>query len=91
MSYTENTHNALKVDQAARSLAISKRTLRRLIANGEIPAVKVGRSIRILPDDLAEYLRASRIPTDRQAHNDLDPAGTPGRVTKVRDHLHDRF
>ena len=27
----------------------------------------------------------------RRPYNDLDPAGTPGRVTKVRDHLHDRL
>src|SRR5689334_12503235 len=89
--FTDNTQGALRLDEAARRLSISTQTLRRLIAKGEFPAVKVGRGIRVLPADLADYLTASRISADLDVHNDLDPAGGPGRGTTVSDHRHDRL
>lgn len=40
------------VSQAAQRLGVSKKTLRRRISDGTIPAVRVGRLIRIKSDDL---------------------------------------
>jgi prophage regulatory protein len=47
----------LTLPQIATNLAISRRTLERLIAAGEFPApVKIGRSSRVPQADLAAYL-----------------------------------
>jgi excisionase family DNA binding protein len=49
------------VEQAARSLAISKRTLSRLIAGGVFPPpLKIGRSSRVAREDIAAYLEQLR-------------------------------
>jgi excisionase family DNA binding protein len=47
--------NRLSLDQVATQLGVSKRTVRRLISSGELPAVRVGTSsiIRVDADDLA--------------------------------------
>jgi excisionase family DNA binding protein len=46
----------LTLEQAAELLAISRRTLDRLIKQGEIRYVRVGRHRRIRRADLADYL-----------------------------------
>ncbi|HWA09557.1 MAG TPA: helix-turn-helix domain-containing protein [Opitutaceae bacterium] len=47
----------LTLPQAASNLAVSRRTLERLIAAGDFPApVKIGRASRIPQTDLAAYL-----------------------------------
>jgi excisionase family DNA binding protein len=49
------------LNQAAQSLAISKRTLERLIAGGTFPVpLKIGRSSRVPREDIAEYLEQLR-------------------------------
>lgn len=51
----------LTLNQAALALAISKRTLERLIAGGAFPVpLKIGRSSRIPCEDLADYLEQLR-------------------------------
>lgn len=46
----------------AEALGVSERTIRRMIADGELPAYRVGpRAVRIREDDLMALLR--RIPT----------------------------
>jgi excisionase family DNA binding protein len=42
--------------EAAARLRVSERTLRRLIAIGAVPAVKVGSQIRLDPDELDQYI-----------------------------------
>ena len=44
------------VKQAASQAQVSPRTIRRLIARGELPAVRIGRSVRIQPRDLEAFL-----------------------------------
>jgi excisionase family DNA binding protein len=41
-------------------LGVSVRTVRRLIAAGELPAHRIGRSVRVSADDLARFLAARR-------------------------------
>lgn len=49
------------LEQAAKQLAISKRTLERLIAGGEFPRpLKLGRSSRVDPVDVDAYLAKLR-------------------------------
>lgn len=52
------------VPEAARTLGVSARTVRRGIKAGSIPVVRVGRSVRV---DLAEYRRA-KDQADSAAH-----------------------
>jgi excisionase family DNA binding protein len=48
----------LTIDDAAEQLGLSKRSLRRLISSGELPAYRVGaQSVRIKPADLEKALR----------------------------------
>lgn len=42
----------LSVKTAADRLGLSVRTVRRLIADGEIKVVRIGRAVRITPEDL---------------------------------------
>lgn len=46
---------AFTLPQVARMLAVSKRTLEREIARGKLKVVRIGRCVRIKPDDLASY------------------------------------
>lgn len=51
----------LTLENAARLLSISKRSLERLIAAGQFPApLKLGRSSRIAVDDVDAYLERLR-------------------------------
>ncbi len=46
---------AFTLPQVARMLAVSKRTLEREIGRGRLRVVRIGRCVRIKPDDLAAY------------------------------------
>ena len=48
----------LTVEEAAELLRLSIRQLRRLIADGRLPVSRIGRSIRITPEELAALIRA---------------------------------
>jgi excisionase family DNA binding protein len=49
----------LTVAEVAAMMRVSKMTVYRLVHNGDLPAVRVGRSFRVLEDDVDEYLRKS--------------------------------
>ncbi len=49
----------LTVAEVAAVMRVSKMTVYRLVHNGELPAVRVGRSFRVSEDDVNEYLRSS--------------------------------
>ena len=49
----------LTVAEVATVMRVSKMTVYRLVHNGELPAVRVGRSFRVLEEDVDEYLRKS--------------------------------
>ena len=49
----------LTVAEVAAMMRVSKMTVYRLVHNGDLPAVRVGRSFRVLEDDVNEYLRKS--------------------------------
>ncbi|WP_165492002.1 helix-turn-helix domain-containing protein [Egibacter rhizosphaerae] len=65
--------------EAARSLGITPRTLYRLIDEGQIPAYKFGRVIRLKEHDVNEFIEASRIQPGSLEHLYPDaktPAGS---------------
>ena len=49
----------LTVAEVATKMRVSKMTVYRLVHNGELPAVRVGRSFRVLEKDVDDYLRKS--------------------------------
>jgi excisionase family DNA binding protein len=51
--------NFLTVAEVAAMMRVSKMTVYRLLHNGELPAVRVGRSFRVLEKDVDDYLRKS--------------------------------
>jgi len=55
----------LTLDGAAAELALSERTIRRAIAAGDLPAYKVGKSVRIRRADLEAWLESKRLPNAR--------------------------
>ena len=49
----------LTVAEVAAVMRVSKMTVYRLVHNGVLPAVRVGRSFRVSEDDVNQYLRNS--------------------------------
>lgn len=56
----ERSDQLLTVKQVAERLAISEKTVRRLIDAGELPIIRFGRLIRITPADLDRFIAARR-------------------------------
>jgi excisionase family DNA binding protein len=56
MSATTDVPQLLRPIDIAEILNVSRKTAYRLIERGELPAVHVGTSVRVRPDDLAAYL-----------------------------------
>jgi len=49
----------LTIAEVAARIRVSKMTVYRLVHNGELPAVRVGRSFPVREDDVHEYIRKS--------------------------------
>ena len=49
----------LTVAEVASMMRVSKMTVYRLVHNGDLPAVRVGRSFRVREEDANDYLRKS--------------------------------
>jgi excisionase family DNA binding protein len=50
----------LLIDHVAEGLGVSAKTIRRLIARRELVACRLGRLVRVHPDDLAAYVNRQR-------------------------------
>jgi excisionase family DNA binding protein len=50
------------IPYVAEQLDVSEKTVRRLIASGELACHRVGRQIRISDADLATFIAGSRVP-----------------------------
>ena len=46
----------LSVDGVAKALQLSVRTVRRMIASGDLPVIRFGRSVRVHQRDLDAYI-----------------------------------
>lgn len=67
----------LSLDQAAKRLGVSKRTVQRLVANGELAQTYVASVPRIDPRELARYLSAPK-PRRRRRTSALRPVASDG-------------
>lgn len=57
---TPNPPKLLTKQDACERLSISRATLDRIIARGELQVIHVGRQVRIHPDDLSTYIDGLR-------------------------------
>ena len=53
-------HEFLKVPEVAKELRIARSRAYELVANGSIPAVKIGRSVRVSRRELERWLEEQR-------------------------------
>ena len=64
----ESREKALTVQEVAELLGVSDKHIYEMTADGTLPAFYVGRSVRLDPQDVADWLRKKRpIPTKRTA------------------------
>ena len=56
----EKHHEWLKVPEVAEELRIARSRAYELVADGEIPAVKIGRSVRVSRKELDRWLEDQR-------------------------------
>jgi excisionase family DNA binding protein len=56
----DTQHEFLKVPEVARELRIARSRAYELVANGTIPAVKIGRSVRVSRRELERWLGEQR-------------------------------
>ncbi len=62
------TECLLSYDDAGKMLGVTGRTVYSLVKSGELPAVRFGRSVRIDPADLREFIdKSKRVDTIREA------------------------
>jgi excisionase family DNA binding protein len=56
----ESQHEYLKVPEVAEILRIARSRAYELVAEGQIPAVRIGRSVRVPRDELDRWLAEQR-------------------------------
>lgn len=61
LSLFASSRRALDVEGAAKYLRVSERTLRAMVARGELTFCRVGRLLRFRPEDLDSFLDARRV------------------------------
>lgn len=59
-------HEWLKVPEVAQVLRIARSRAYELVAEGEIPSVRIGRSVRVSRRELERWLEGQRYPEVRQ-------------------------
>jgi excisionase family DNA binding protein len=58
--YVDTQHEFLKVPEVAQELRIARSRAYELVADGTIPAVKIGRSVRVSRKELLRWLEDQR-------------------------------
>jgi excisionase family DNA binding protein len=65
----------LSTQDAARRLGVTPRTLYRFVDQGELPAYRLGRVIRLKADDVDAFIESSRIEPGTLEHLYPDTSG----------------
>lgn len=73
----------LNVDDVAKKLKVSKRTVQREVEAGKLEAFKVGKSLRFRGEAVEEYMRKQRVQPgekadDKTDDDDVEPAASAG-------------
>ena len=58
----DTEHEYLKVPEVAQVLRIARSRAYELVAEGEIPSVRIGRSVRVSREELDRWLEEQRYP-----------------------------
>lgn len=77
-------NNLLKKNEVCDILGISESTLRRIIATGDLIPVKIGKSLRFEPTELARYIHSSRVPHVPVLRAKQTPQLTPSQHESYR-------
>jgi putative molybdopterin biosynthesis protein len=72
----------LSTQEAARRLGITTRTLYRFVDQGELPAYRMGRVIRLQATDVDRFIEESRIEPGTLEHLYPDTAATAATAAK---------
>lgn len=64
MQTTPKRHGLAKPADIMQYTGLSKTTVYALIASGELPAIRIGRSVRVKWEDLETYIESRRIVAD---------------------------
>jgi excisionase family DNA binding protein len=67
----------LTARQAAAALSVSERTLWTLTQRGDLPAVRIGRSVRYDPGDLRAWIERQKQASAANGAHDASAVGTP--------------
>lgn len=67
----------LTVQETAAMLKVSAVTVRRFIADGRLPAVKIGRAVRVEKADVERVTKPARVTSQRAPRDNSVPAGKP--------------
>ena len=57
MTETTQADRLLRIDEAAEVLQVSDSTMRRLVRDGDLRVVRIGRALRVRPEDLDDFIR----------------------------------
>jgi excisionase family DNA binding protein len=78
-------HKALlTLDEAAGLLSVSPRTVSRLLRNGEIPTVRIGRLVRVRTSDVQEWVQRQADGWGSLSGGWTDPPGSAALSTHRR-------
>lgn len=56
----ESKESALTIEELATMVGVSPKTLYKAVKTGRLPAYRIGGSIRLDPEDIADWLRKRR-------------------------------
>ncbi|MDE6579200.1 MAG: helix-turn-helix domain-containing protein [Ruminiclostridium sp.] len=73
--YAKSFHSypeALTVKETAEILRVCTKTIYKIINSGELPAVKIGREMRIAKSNIIDYLRQGNCKKSNPTHVDKD-------------------
>lgn len=62
--HAANNGELLRVDEAALHLNVSEKTVRRLIKAKALSVIRIGRMVRITPNEIDRFIAAACCPTD---------------------------
>lgn len=66
----------LNINSVARELQLSRNTIRRLINEGTLPAIRIGKQIRIQEKDFKQFIDSSKLYADRKSTEEIKvPSG----------------
>lgn len=75
MSQTESEEEYLTVAEVAGNLKLNQQTVRNWIDRGELPALRVGRRVRIKRSDYERYLQEGYNGRERPVQRPAGPSG----------------